>query len=57
MHFVQDILRKLQLNTLDLSISQDAINYAYAMYLRSKDFFVEDTNQNSLIRRLFVLAY
>ena len=55
-HFVQDILWNLQYNGLDLGISQNAINYAYAMYLRSKDLGVNDAKLKSLIRRLLVLS-
>ena len=55
-HFVQDILWNLQYNGLDLSISQNAINYSYAMYLRGKDLGVDDAKLKSLIRRLLALS-
>nr|WP_242703888.1 DUF262 domain-containing protein [Enterococcus sp. 669A] len=55
-HFVQDILWNLGFKDSGISISQNAINYAYAMYLRGKDVGVEDGNLKSLIRRLLVIS-
>jgi uncharacterized protein with ParB-like and HNH nuclease domain len=55
-HFVQDVLWNLQYRGFDLNISQNAINYSYAMYLRGKDLAVADAKLKSLIRRLLVLS-
>lgn len=55
-HFVQDILFNLGFNDPGLSLSNNAINYAYAMYLRNKDLGVDDTKLKSLIRRLFIIS-
>ena len=55
-HFVQDILWNLGFNDSGLSLSKNAINYAYAMYLRNKELGVPDTKLKSLIRRLLVIS-
>ncbi|MDR0915592.1 MAG: DUF262 domain-containing protein [Oscillospiraceae bacterium] len=55
-HFVQDILFNLQFKDAGLTISQNAINYAYAMYLRNKYLGVDDAKLKSLIRRLFIIS-
>ena len=55
-HFVQDVLFNLGLKDAGLSVSQNAINYAYAMYLRNKHLGVDDANLKSLIRRLFIIS-
>lgn len=55
-HFVQDILWNLGFNDSGLSLSKNAINYAYAMYLRNKELGVPDAKLKSLIRRLLVIS-
>lgn len=55
-HFVQDILFNLGFNDPGLSLSKNAVNYAYAMYLRNKELGVDDTKLKSLIRRLLVIS-
>jgi hypothetical protein len=55
-HFIQDILLNLGFNDPGLSLSKNAINYAYAMYLRNKELEVPDTKLKSLIRRLLVIS-
>lgn len=55
-HFVQDILWNLGFNDSGLSLSKNAINYAYAMYLRNKELGVPDAKLKSLIRRLLVIT-
>lgn len=55
-HFVQDILWNLGYKEPGLAIAQNAINYAYAMYLRNKDLGVEDSKLKSLIRRLLIIS-
>lgn len=55
-HFVQDILWNLGFNDSGLSLSKNAINYAYAMYLRNKELGVPDSKLKSLIRRLLVIS-
>ena len=55
-HFVQDVLWNLGFNDSGLSVSKNAINYAYAMYLRNKELGVPDAKLKSLIRRLLVIT-
>lgn len=55
-HFVQDILFNLGFKDSGIKVSQNAINYIYAMYLRNKDLNVEDATLKSLIRRLLVIT-
>jgi len=55
-HFVQDVLFNLGLKEAGLSISQNAVNYTYAMYLRNKSLGVDDALLKSLIRRLFIIS-
>ncbi|MCM6931597.1 DUF262 domain-containing protein [Enterococcus italicus] len=55
-HFVQDILWNLGFKDSDISVSKNAINYAYAMYLRGKDVGIDDGKLKSLIRRLLVIS-
>lgn len=55
-HFVQDILWNLGFNDSGLSLAKNAVNYAYAMYLRNKELGVPDTKLKSLIRRLLVIS-
>ena len=55
-HFVQDILFNLGLKDAGLNVSQNAINYVYAMYLRNKNFGVPDAKLKSLIRRLLIIS-
>lgn len=55
-HFVQDVLFNLGLSDAGLTVSGNAINYAYAMYLRNKDIGVPDAKLKSLIRRLFIIS-
>lgn len=55
-HFVQDVLWNLGFNDSGLSLSNNAMNYAYAMYLRNKELGVPDTKLKSLIRRLLVIS-
>lgn len=55
-HFIQDILWNLGFKDSGISVSQNAINYSYAMYLRGKDVKVEDGKLKSLIRRLLVIS-
>jgi hypothetical protein len=55
-HFVQDILRASGFNDAAMIASKNAINYAYAMYIRSRDINEDVALADSLIRRLFVLS-
>ena len=55
-HFVQDILFNLCFKDAGLNVSQNAINYAYAMYLRNKNLGISDTKLKSLIRRLLIIS-
>jgi len=55
-HFVQDILWNLGFKDSGIATSQNALNYAYAMYLRGKDIGINDGKLKSLIRRLFVIS-
>ena len=55
-HFVQDVLFNLGLRDAGLNVSQNAINYIYAMYLRNKSIGVGDAKLKSLIRRLFIIS-
>lgn len=55
-HFVQDILWNLGFKDSGISVSKNAINYAYATYLRGKDVGIDDGKLKSLIRRLLVIS-
>lgn len=55
-HFVQDILWNLGFKDSGIATSQNALNYAYAMYLRGKDIGTDDGKLKSLIRRLLVIS-
>jgi uncharacterized protein with ParB-like and HNH nuclease domain len=55
-HFIQDILYNLGIKDSGLNISYNAINYAYAMYLRNKELGVPDAKLKSLIRRLLIIS-
>ncbi|MGL4484501.1 MAG: GmrSD restriction endonuclease domain-containing protein [Anaerovoracaceae bacterium] len=55
-HFVQDILWNLGVKNTDLSLPKNAVNYAYAMYLRGKELSVNDAKLKSLVRRLLVIS-
>lgn len=55
-HFVQDILWNLGFKDSGIATSQNALNYAYAMYLRGKNIGTDDGKLKSLIRRLLVIS-
>lgn len=55
-HFVQDILRSACFNTKSQLSAQNAINYAYAMYLRLFQVGEDREVINRYVRRLFVLS-
>lgn len=55
-HFVQDILRSASFNTKAQLSAQNAINYAYAMYLRLFQAREDRDIINKYIRKLFVLS-
>lgn len=55
-HFVQDILRAAGFNSASMIGSKNAVNYAYAMYLRTRDIDEDTAIANRYIRRLFVLS-
>lgn len=55
-HFVQDILFNLGFKDSGIKVSQNAINYVYAMYLRNKDLNLEDAALKRLIRKLLVIT-
>ena len=55
-HFVQDILRSACFNERSQLTAQNAINYAYAMYLRLFQIGEDREIINRNIRKLFVLS-
>lgn len=55
-HFVQDILRSACFNEKSQLTAQNAINYAYAMYLRLFQVHEDREVVNTYIRRLYVLS-
>lgn len=55
-HFVQDILRASGFKDAAMLGSKNAINYAYAVYLRARDIGEETAVTNKYIRRLLVLS-
>jgi hypothetical protein len=55
-HFVQDILRACGFKDASMLGSKNAINYAYAMYLRARDIEEDTAQRDKYIRRLLVLS-
>lgn len=55
-HFIQDILRSACFNEKSQLTAQNAINYAYAMYLRLFQVHEDRDVINTYIRRLYVLS-
>ena len=55
-HFKQDILRAAGFIDKNDLTAKNAINYAYAMYIRAHDIGDVGAKTDSLIRRLFVLS-
>lgn len=55
-HFIQDILRSACFNEKSQLTAQNAINYAYAMFLRLFQVHEDREVINSYIRRLYVLS-
>lgn len=55
-HFVQDILRGAGFNNASMIGSKNAINYAYAMHIRSHDIDEDRAAADRAIRKLFVLS-
>lgn len=55
-HFVQNILRGSGYDEPSMLIARNAVNYAYAMYLRLFDIGENHTEANSLVRRLLAIS-
>jgi hypothetical protein len=55
-HFVQDILRAAGFKNSDMIGSKNAINYAYAVYLRTRDIEEETHVATKYTKRLLVLS-
>ena len=55
-HFVQDILRAAGFKSAEMIGSKNAINYAYAVYLRAKDIEEDSLVITKYTKRLFVLS-
>lgn len=55
-HFVQDILRASGFKDAGMLASKNAINYAYAIFLRTRDIEEDIMISNKYIKRLFVLS-
>lgn len=54
--FVQNILRGSGYDEPNMLIARNAVNYAYAMYLRLLDIGVNHADANSLVRRLLAIS-
>lgn len=54
--FVQNILRGSGYDEPNMLIARNAVNYAYAMYLRLLDIGENHTDANSLVRRLLAIS-
>lgn len=55
-HFVQNILRGSGYDEPSMLIARNAVNYAYAMYLRLFDIGENHAEANSLVRRLLAIS-
>ena len=55
-HFVQDILRASGFKDASMLPAKNAINYAYAMYIRARDIGEDATIRDRYIKRLLVLS-
>ena len=55
-HFVQNILRGSGYDEPSMLIARNAVNYAYAMYLRLLDIGENHAEANSLVRRLLAIS-
>ena len=55
-HFVQDILRASGFKDAGMLGSKNAVNYAYAMYLRARDIGEDTAARDRYVRRLLVLS-
>lgn len=55
-HFVQDVLRAAGFKTAGMLGSKNAINYAYAMYLRAKDIGENAAATGRYVKRLLVIS-
>ena len=55
-HFMQNILRGSGYDEASMLIARNAVNYAYAMYLRLFDISENHAEANSLVRRLLAIS-
>lgn len=55
-HFVQDILRGAAFDDVSMLNARNAVNYAYAVYLRLRAIGEDPAEIDTLVRRLFVIS-